>query len=206
MSTAASARLWIRDLARPYLRTFRPVRQTGALCGWWFLCTPAGTGRAPAPGTAAENLPPQAAGFFVGYLLDADACPPLDWQPPEAVVFAFVHPVGGALHGRLVAAADSLFRKSFHYIRWLTHRPPRFELHEQALAALVRHDSLRNWPEPRRLHYSRNFFIETLAWLVRSGLVRRLREECAGHARPLVPNLEGLPSRSSGRGRRMPKS
>jgi hypothetical protein len=204
VSTGASARLWIRELARPYLHTFRPVPQTGDLCGWWFLCTPAGTGKAPARRTAAKNLPPHAAGFFVGHLLDAAACPPLHWQPPEAVVFAFVHPVGGALHGRLVAAADSLFRSTFNYIRWLTHRPPRFELHEQALAALVRHESMQNWPEQRRLHYSRNFFIETLAWLVRSGLVRRLREECAGRARASASHREPLPSRDSGHGRRTP--
>lgn len=96
------------------------------------------------------------------------------------MVFAFVHPVSGELHNRLVAAPDSLFRKTFDYIRWLTHRPPRFELHPQALAALVRHESLRDRPTRMRLRSSRNFFIETLAWLVRSGLVRRLHEECVG--------------------------
>ena len=33
------------------------------------------------------------------------------------------------------------------------------------------------WPPEKREHLSRNFFIETLAWLVRSGLVRKLKEE-----------------------------
>ncbi|MGH9792066.1 MAG: hypothetical protein ACRD5W_12725, partial [Candidatus Acidiferrales bacterium] len=33
------------------------------------------------------------------------------------------------------------------------------------------------WPPEKYQHYSRNFFIETLAWLVRSGLVRRLAAE-----------------------------
>ncbi len=182
MSTGASAPLWIRELARPYLRPFRPLQQTGRLCGWWFLCTPGGRGAARRPRATAEGLPPQAAGFFVGHLLDATACPPLHGQPPEAVVFAFVHPVSGELHDRLVAAPDSLFRKTFDYIRWLTHRPPRFELHLQALAALVRHESLRDRPTRMRQRSSRNFFIETLAWLVRSGLVRRLYEECGGRS------------------------
>ena len=34
-----------------------------------------------------------------------------------------------------------------------------------------------DWPPEKHEHYSRNFFIETLAWLVRSGLVRRLLQE-----------------------------
>jgi len=202
LSTGASAPLWIRELAQPYLRAFRPLRQTGRLCGWWFLCTPGGRRTARRQGAAAEGLPPQAAGFFVGHLLDTTACPPLQVRPPEAVVFAFVHPVNGALHSRLVAAPDSLFRKTFDYIRWLTHRPPRFELHTQALAALVRHESLRDRPTRLRLRYSRNFFIETLAWLVRSGLVRRLHEECAGQLRLPTAHSESPHASHSGRGRR----
>lgn len=42
---------------------------------------------------------------------------------------------------------------------------------------MVRHASMAAWPPEKRQHLSRNFFIETLAWLVRSGLVRKLREE-----------------------------
>lgn len=36
-----------------------------------------------------------------------------------------------------------------------------------------------DWPAEKREHMARNFFIETLAWLVRSGLVRKLKEEAA---------------------------
>jgi hypothetical protein len=41
---------------------------------------------------------------------------------------------------------------------------------------MVRHRTMRDWPEGKYRHFSRNFFIETLAWLVRSGLIRKLAE------------------------------
>lgn len=44
---------------------------------------------------------------------------------------------------------------------------------------MARHTSMKSWPTEKREHLSRNFFIETLAWLVRSGLVRKLCEETA---------------------------
>jgi hypothetical protein len=50
-------------------------------------------------------------------------------------------------------------------------------------AALVRHIPVSEWPADRIEHYARNFTIETLAWLVRSALVRRLPEE-VGARRP----------------------
>ncbi len=36
---------------------------------------------------------------------------------------------------------------------------------------MVRHTSMKSWPDAERARMSRNFFIETLAWLV-----RKLRE------------------------------
>jgi len=42
---------------------------------------------------------------------------------------------------------------------------------------MARHVSMQAWPAEKHQHLSQNFFIETLAWLVRSGLVRKLREE-----------------------------
>ncbi|MHB8540508.1 MAG: hypothetical protein ACYDCD_06145 [Candidatus Acidiferrales bacterium] len=98
-------------------------------------------------------------------------------EPPECLVFAWVGPVGGSLHRRLVVEPGSLVRKTFEYIRWLTHRPPRFVFHEKELPAMARHGSMRVWPAEKHQHLSRNFFIETLAWLVRSGLVRKVRDE-----------------------------
>lgn len=73
-------------------------------------------------------------------------------------------------------------RKTHEYIRWLTHRPPRFAFYPDALPAMVRHVSMREWPRGKYAHFSRNFFIETLAWLVRSGLVRKLRVEALAHS------------------------
>jgi hypothetical protein len=75
-------------------------------------------------------------------------------------------------------------RKTFEYIRWLTHRPPRFAFEEEAYAAMTRHTSMRDWPQGKYEHFSRNFFIESLAWLVRSGLVRKLLVEAAMESVP----------------------
>jgi hypothetical protein len=125
-------------------------------------------------------MPPcrgQSAGFFVGYLIQEQGFSPLDPQPPECIVFAWVYPLKGPLHRRLVQKSGSLIRKTFEYIRWLTHRPPRFVFHENVIATMVRHQSMRDWLANKHAHLSRNFFIETLAWLVRSGLVRKLREQ-----------------------------
>jgi hypothetical protein len=161
---------WIPALAESYLRGFAPrLGRLGALRGCWFNRT------VPAPARSGPS-PRQTLGFFVGFLARPAGFEFLRPDAPESLVFAFVRPVGGALHRRLVREPESLVRWTFEYIRWLTHRPPRFEFHEQQLPALVRHCSIRDWPQGREEHYARNYFVETLALLVRSGLVRRLRE------------------------------
>lgn len=99
-------------------------------------------------------------------------------------MFCFVEPVGARFHRRLVSEPDSLMRRTAEYIRWLTHRPPRFELFSAERAALVRHVPIEEWPADRTEHYARNFVIETLAWLVRSALVRRLPGEMAASSSP----------------------
>ncbi|MBI3661817.1 MAG: hypothetical protein HY234_02025 [Acidobacteria bacterium] len=161
---------WIRALAAPYLRSYRArVARTGSLRGCWFEAprSRAGTRR----------------GFFVGYLVSAADFAFLQPQPPECIVFAFVAPVGGSPHRRLVRAPESLLRKTFAYIRWLTHRLPRFVFFEDRLPAMVRHLSMREWPAEKYEHLSRNFFIETCAWLVRSGLTRKFLTESAAAPR-----------------------
>ena len=105
--------------------------------------------------------------------------------PPEFLIFCFIEPLRGRLHRRLVSEPDSLMRRTAEYIRWLTHHPPRFELFADQHAALVRHIPTQQWPTGRIEHYARNFTIETLAWLVRSALVRRLPEELG------APTLSG---------------
>lgn len=153
---------WIGPLAEPYLRGCRPRRQSsGALRGWWFYSR-AGKSRRGSRG------------FFVGYLLDGRKWKFASPDPPECLVFAFVQTPKSAAHRRLVTAKGSPVRKIFEYIRWLTHRAPRFQFFEEHLPAMLRHTSMRDWPAARREHFSRNFFIETLALLVRSGLVKRL--------------------------------
>ena len=157
--------LWIRTLAVPYLRGYRPIVEVrGSLRGYRFL--------APgATGTRARR------GFFVGYLTGAPNYQFLRPRPPECIVFVYIEPVGSASYRCLVTEEGSLFRRTVEYIGWLTHRPPRFALFENRAAALIRHFSMREWPPEKHRHYSGNFFIETLAWLVRSGLVRKLIAE-----------------------------
>jgi hypothetical protein len=172
---------WIGDLALPYLKGYRPVAAGEAgLRGYWFV------GDAPEalkrknsdrPSSRGANFE-RGVGFFAGHLTEAAAeYSFLEPNPPECLIFAWVAPVGSPLHQRLVGQQDSLVRKTFEYIRWLTHRPPRFVFHEAEAAAMARHASMADWPPEKRQHLSRNFFIETLAWLVRSGLVRKLAEE-----------------------------
>jgi hypothetical protein len=174
---------WVRDLAKPYLRGYRPVAaRENSLRGFWFLHPQSSrvtTSRASTP----------AIRFFVGYLVremdekeeknkkSEEDFAFLKPAPPECLVFASIHPVGKELHRRLVSDSTSLVRKTAAYIRWLTHRPPHFVFLDNESIALVRHQSMRGWPREKYEHFSRNFFIETLAWLVRSALVRRLLAE-----------------------------
>jgi hypothetical protein len=173
-SNAASnfpSNLWIRKLAAPYLRGYRAVRETrGALRGYRFF-VPA------APDTRARR------GFFVGHLIDPADHRFLRPQPPESIVFAFIEPVSSASYRRLVTEEGSLLRRTAEYIGWLTHRPPRFALFEGRDAVLIRHFSMQGWPPEKHQHFSGNFFIETLAWLVRSGLVRKLISESGENGR-----------------------
>jgi hypothetical protein len=156
---------WIRDLARPYLQGFDPALEAaGPLRGYRFSRSLGGGKRAHA-------------GFFAGFLVDSHGFEFFEPAPPECVLFAFVDPPGSAPHERLVARSESLFRSTHEYISWLTHHPPRFQFSKSAPAGLVRHLPVSCWPEGRRAHYARNFLIEGLAWLVRSGLVRRLAVE-----------------------------
>jgi hypothetical protein len=129
------------------------------------------------------------AGFFVGYIIRKGALADLEPAPPECLAGAFIAPAGGPLHRQLVSAPDSLFRGTYTYIGWLTHRKPRFVFSEDGRFALARHASMREWPPSKHGHLSRNFFIETLAWLVRSGLVKRLLALPSGTPDPgRVPN------------------
>ena len=175
---------WIRKLASPYLKGYSPsfISQDG-LEGCWFLADAAASEK-----SAAQHRPRSAkvhseVGFFVGHLQENSAKYSfLRPEPPECLIFASVSPADSDLHRRLVREPGSLVRKTLEYIRWLTHRPPRFVFHENEEAAMARHASMKDWPSAKREHLSHNFFIETLCWLVRSGLVRKLKEEAEGIA------------------------
>jgi hypothetical protein len=193
---------WIRPLATPYLRGYRAFPQRrGSLRGFWYV-HPASGGAAHRPAsleTAKSGKPSKepTLGFFVGYLEEPAGYEYLRPQLPECLVFAFVDPAAGTAYRRLVAEPGSLLRKTFEYIRWLTHRPPRFEFHEGQIVVMVRHQSMRAWPVEKYEHLSRNFFIETLAWLVRSALIRRLRNEFSTYCGTPKRSKKELPKKGS---------
>jgi len=149
------------------LRDFRAHEETaGGLRGHFFAlksAKPAGT-----------------LGFFAGYVTDAAKFGFLKASAPECAVFASIEPLRGELRRTQIENVKGTVRWTFEYIRWLNHRPPRFEFYEDERYVLVRHASMREWPAEKWEHFSRNFYIETLAWLVRSGLVRRWRELALG--------------------------
>jgi hypothetical protein len=173
-------------LAEPYLRGYAPVLESiSSLSGYRFLVP----GFVAPYRLGARRKHTLSAGFFLGFLDNSSALPFLRCDPPECLVFCWIQPAGSAFHRRLVQKPESLVRRSAEYIRWLTHRPPRFELFPEECAALVRHASMRDWPSEKLRHMSQNFFIETLAWLVRSALVRRL---AADGGEPVPPSPLGL--------------
>ena len=132
-------------MARPYLRGYHAhVENGGSLRGYWFVDAT----KKPARG----GKPSARRGFFVGYLLATEGYEFLKPHPPECIVFAFVHPVGGARHRRLVALSGSPVRKTWEYIRWLTHHLPRFVFHADAPATMVRHHSMAEWPREKWEH------------------------------------------------------
>jgi hypothetical protein len=188
---------WIPSLAEPYLRGYTPQFESGSsLLGYRFLAQ----NSAPLPRSSKKTRPAAtgkpSAGFFIGYLLEARGLTFLKAAAPEFLVFCFVEPLGGRFHHRIVGEPESLMRRTAEYIRWLTHRPPRFELYTDEHTTLVRHVPTQEWPAGRADHYARNFAIETLAWLVRSALIRRLPGEIAASLQPASK------SRSAGQSRR----
>jgi len=155
---------WLEEVAAGYLRHFGRGRrdERGGLWGYNF----------------ARRRHRAQAGFFIGFLLELPrqapktTLPPL--HPPECAVFAFVRPAGSALHREWVRAAGGPFRRAFQLVTKYTVRRPRFEFYERDWQALLRHAPLAAFPAGEEEKYARNFFMETLAILVRSGLPEKL--------------------------------
>jgi hypothetical protein len=157
--------MWLRELAAGYLRGFKcSPEQTEERWGYCFV-----------PKRALQQAPPKVgqAGIFVGFLTAAPRGTKdsgLTLHLPECVAGAFVRPVRSALHKKLVGRNRGLFRVSHQRIAKYTPRAPRWELRERVELALARHVPLAALPEDDAEKYARNFFIESLALLVRSGL------------------------------------
>ncbi|MCI0402340.1 MAG: hypothetical protein L0212_02320 [Acidobacteria bacterium] len=154
---------WLRELAAGYLRGFKSFpEQTEERWGFCFV----------------RKRARQEAGFFVGFLTEEPSREKDEastYDPPECVVGAFVRPARSALHRKLVGAKESLFRVSYQRAMKYTSRRPRWELREREELALARRAPLTAFPADDREKYARNFFIESLAVLVRTGLPAALR-------------------------------
>jgi len=142
---------WLSELAAGYLTAFPKLAAERRRGRRGFLFT-TGRGR-------------ERAGVFVGFLTGPS---------PDCAVFAFVEPARGRLHERLVRRSGSLFRETYDLVTKYTARPPRFELREEQGAALVRRAPVASFPAGERDKHARNFFMETLALLQRTGLPEKL--------------------------------
>jgi hypothetical protein len=125
-------------------------------------------------------------GFFVGFLLSSGRAPNPSLAPefPQCAVIAYVRPPSSALHRRMVRAEGSVFRRAYELLTKYTNRRPRFEFNEANWQALARRVPLAAFPAGEEEKYSRNFFMETLALVVRSGLPEKLTGQPAGKQVP----------------------
>lgn len=154
----------MRDLAAGYLRQYETIRSEQRAGVWGYVYVRE-SGR-------------RQVGFFVGFLTAASrkSSRPsrLELQVPECAVFALVRPARSRLHRRLVRESGSPFRRGFELLTKYTLRRPRFEFYEEDWRALIRHVPLAAFPVGEEEKYARNFFMESLALIVRSGLPERL--------------------------------
>jgi len=153
---------WLPELAHSYLRRFenvKPLRQRGL---WGYQLE----------GRSARGR----YGFLVGFILPTGRKPGTRQPPelPECAAFAYVRPPRSALHRKLVRDAGSPFRRAYELLTKYTNRRPRFEFHEKDWRVLMRHVPLAAFPAGEEEKCARNFFMETLALVVRSGLPEKL--------------------------------
>jgi len=94
-------------------------------------------------------------GFAFGFALREDALPGIR-EPPEAVAYAFVEPVGGALYRDLVLQAKSPVRRLVSAGKDLGFP---FEFHPGRAAVAVRHRSLARVPPEIFVLTASDFFL-----------------------------------------------
>ena len=120
---------------------------------------------------AARTVDGARVGFFVGFLTNAGPWADLGVTPPEAVVFAFVDPVGSRLHERLVGRRGSLFERVATEAR---RSGVPFEFRRDRFAALARHRSLRGRPPEILALTARDVFTTSLRGLWAGDFFERL--------------------------------
>lgn len=117
------------------------------------------------------------AGIAHGFALRRDALPGIQ-EPPEAVSYAFVRPIGSDLHRDLVARPRSPVRRLIQDSRALACP---FEFQPDSEAVAVRHRSMARVPRELFVLSAADFFLISQGRLVAGGFARRV---AAATARP----------------------
>jgi hypothetical protein len=95
------------------------------------------------------------AGFAFGFALRKDAFPGIE-EPPEAVAYAFVEPVGSSLYEELVNRRGSPVRRLVDQGKSMGYP---FEFHGGETAAAIRHRSLARLPPELFVLAGSDFFM-----------------------------------------------
>lgn len=96
------------------------------------------------------------AGLFVGFATAPRGLPGTSVEPPEAVVFAYVRPVGGRLHDHLVAPGKGALWKA---ARRATREHLALGFHPRREACLVAHRTVRGMPPGLVEYVASDFFL-----------------------------------------------
>lgn len=111
------------------------------------------------------------AGFVFGFALQSDALPGIR-EPPEAVAYAFVRPVGSALYEELVTRPRSPVRRLVADGGSLGYP---FEFHPDREAAAVRHRSFARVPSELFVLGAADFFMIAQEPLRAGGFMERVK-------------------------------
>ena len=111
-------------------------------------------------------------GFQVGFALDGSVLPePLD--PPEAVAFIFVRPVGSALHREVVGRPRSAVRR---LVKEGESLDPPYAFDPRSEIVAVRHRSLGRVPPELFPLIASDFFLLSYRPFWSSGFLERIRK------------------------------